>query len=29
LIEHLNGQLEDDLPSGLARAVSLANKLDR
>jgi SulP family sulfate permease len=29
LIEHLNGQLEDDLPSGLVRAVSLANKLDR
>jgi len=29
LIEHLNGQLEDDLPSGLARAVSQANKLDR
>ena len=29
LIEHLNGQLEDDLPSGLARAVSLVNKLDR
>jgi SulP family sulfate permease len=29
LIEHLNGQLEADLPAGLARAVSLASSLDR
>ena len=29
LIEHLDGQLEVDLPAGLARAVSLANQLDR
>ena len=29
LIEHLQEQLEADLPTGLARAVSLANKLDR
>ncbi len=29
LIEHLEGQLEADLPAGLARAVSLANTLDR
>jgi SulP family sulfate permease len=29
LIEHLQEQLEADLPTGLARAVSLANKPDR
>ena len=29
LIEHLDGQLETDLPAGMARAVSLANTLDR
>jgi SulP family sulfate permease len=29
LIAHLNGQLEADLPAGLARAVSLASSLDR
>lgn len=29
LVEHLDGQLETDLPAGMARAVSLANKLDR
>jgi len=29
LIEHLNGQLEADLPTGLASAVSLAGKLAR
>ena len=29
LIEHLSDQLEADLPTGLARAVSLANKSDR
>jgi SulP family sulfate permease len=29
LIEHLHEQLEADLPTGLARAVNLANKLDR
>jgi sulfate permease, SulP family len=29
LIEHLADQLETDLPAGMARAVSLANTLDR
>jgi SulP family sulfate permease len=29
LLKHLEGQLESDLPAGLARAVSQANAMDR